>query len=484
MFKGYASQLKISEVHAVEFATVEPIRDEQHGASVLAHQFVRLVGSDAAEAASAQRDIKATGHAARKGDVIRVTSGTFSGRESKVRSVSADNIYLVDDIILADTDTFDILRHKYPTVDADGNLNTNASLTPTPVIYDLNGVDTEVKQDTGTPANSRPLPIQYLNSIGVRTDLATQTTLAALLTELQLKADLTETQPVSVASLPLPSGAATQTTLAALLAELQLKADLTETQPVSVSGVSTAANQATELTRIGDVTEAAPASDTASSGLNGRLQRAAQNITTMSAKLPATLGQKAMSASLAVAIASDQGAVPASQSGTWNINNIAGTVSLPTGAATQTTLAALLTELQLKADLTENQPVINKTSGGTSITGETIGSNHAIHQKALGSAFKDSARCTSSVTTGAWTQLIASTAAEAQMITVNENAGVSVELGVGGAGSESRVLLVPPGGMNGAIPLRIPASSRLSVRAVSGTAAYSSTVELLVNLLG
>jgi len=40
-------------------------------------------------------------------------------------------------------------------------------------------------------------------------DFATQVTLAALLTELQLKADLTETQPVSAASLPLPTGAAT-----------------------------------------------------------------------------------------------------------------------------------------------------------------------------------------------------------------------------------------------------------------------------------
>lgn len=49
-----------------------------------------------------------------------------------------------------------------------------------------------------------------LASIDTKTSL--QSTAAkqdALLTELQLKADLTETQPVSVASLPLPSGAAT-----------------------------------------------------------------------------------------------------------------------------------------------------------------------------------------------------------------------------------------------------------------------------------
>jgi ABC-type transporter Mla subunit MlaD len=45
--------------------------------------------------------------------------------------------------------------------------------------------------------------------------------------------------------------------------------------------VSTAANQTTELTRIGDLTEAAPGTDTASSGLNGRLQRIAQRVTSL-----------------------------------------------------------------------------------------------------------------------------------------------------------------------------------------------------------
>lgn len=47
-----------------------------------------------------------------------------------------------------------------------------------------------------------------------------------------------------------------------------------------------------------------------------------------------TLGSKTSSASLPVVVASDQGAIPVSQSGTWNLNNISGTISLPTGAAT------------------------------------------------------------------------------------------------------------------------------------------------------
>jgi hypothetical protein len=73
-----------------------------------------------------------------------------------------------------------------------------------------------------------------------------------------------------------------------------------------------------------------------------------------SAKLPATLGQKAMAASMAVVLASDQTSIPvaATQSGTWNVTNISGTVSLPTGAATsaaqttaQTSLSAIATSV-------------------------------------------------------------------------------------------------------------------------------------------
>jgi hypothetical protein len=57
---------------------------------------------------------------------------------------------------------------------------------------------------------------------------------------------------------------------------------------------------------LGAVNEAAPASDTASSGLNGRLQRIAQRITSMIALLPASLGGKAAASSLAVTLATDE----------------------------------------------------------------------------------------------------------------------------------------------------------------------------------
>lgn len=60
----------------------------------------------------------------------------------------------------------------------------------------------------------------------------------------------------------LPTGAATETTLAALESKV-----------------------GTTNTRIGNTNEAAPSSDTATSGLNGRLQRVAQNLTTINTAL-------------------------------------------------------------------------------------------------------------------------------------------------------------------------------------------------------
>ena len=48
-----------------------------------------------------------------------------------------------------------------------------------------------------------------------------------------------------------------------------------------LSSQATAANQSTSNTRLGDLTETAPATDTASSGLNGRLQRIAQRLSTL-----------------------------------------------------------------------------------------------------------------------------------------------------------------------------------------------------------
>jgi hypothetical protein len=61
-----------------------------------------------------------------------------------------------------------------------------------------------------------------------------------------------------------------------------------------------------DVARVGSVTETAPATDTASSGLNGRLQRVAQRLTSLIALLPTALGSAAQAASLSVAQSTEE----------------------------------------------------------------------------------------------------------------------------------------------------------------------------------
>lgn len=115
---------------------------------------------------------------------------------------------------------------------------------------------------------------------------------------------LTNPIPVSATALPLPTGASTsalQTTGNTSLASIDIKTPVLGQALAAASSpvVLTAAEEAilsailtiTDFdTKTGSLTETAPATDTASSGLNGRLQRVAQRLTSLIALLPTALG--------------------------------------------------------------------------------------------------------------------------------------------------------------------------------------------------
>lgn len=519
--KGYAVESKLDRVSA-SFACVEPVNTDKFALSVLSHTFYREVATDAIDSATTST-ITAAGHLAAEGDLIRFTSGIYSGVEIKVYSVGANTITLVGDLSPAPSaaDTFQILRNKAPIVDASGNVSVTAVNAPESFL--LNSVLTSVSEDTGTPANSRPLPVHLIDAAGnlnrvsatqsgvwnitnisgtisLPTGAATEATLAAA----SAKLPSTLGQKTGAASLavvlasdqvlPLPTGAATEVTLAA--ASAKLPATLGQKTGANSLAVVLASDQTLPLPT-GAATEA--------------------TLAAQSAKLPATLGQKAMAASLAVVLASDQSAIPVSQSGTWNVTNISGTVSLPTGASTEATLAAASAKLPatlgqkaaaaslaviLASDQTLPLPSGAATSAlQTTISGQlpaTLGQKAmaasmavvlasdqtSIPAKPAGLAYADSVqKASGTVTSGAWVQLIASTAAAAQGLMLFDSNGNAWELGIGAALSEVRKLIVPPGGFNGFIPLAIPAGSRVSARALSTTCDYTSS-ELDLTLIG
>lgn len=195
---------------------------------------------------------------------------------------------------------------------------------------------TSVTANAGTNLNTSALALEAGGNLAtlVAKDFATQTTLAALNTKvpaqgaaliaasLPVNIASNQTVPVSAASLPLPTGAATEATLATRLAPAD-----------TLSAVAT-------VTNLAQLAGAAIAMNT------GVRTAGTQRVT----------------------VATDD-VVPASQSGVWNITNISGTVSLPTGAAT----AALQTQPGVDiGDVTVNNAAgasaVNIQDGGNSIT--------------------------------------------------------------------------------------------------------------------
>ena len=98
------------------------------------------------------------------------------------------------------------------------------------------------------------------------------------------------------------NGAATAANQVAMSA--QMPASL-GAKPSAGSLAVTLATDDALLPLVGPVAETAPATDTASSGLNGRLQRVSQRLTSLIGLFPSSVGTKASAASFPVVLASD-----------------------------------------------------------------------------------------------------------------------------------------------------------------------------------
>lgn len=89
-----------------------------------------------------------------------------------------------------------------------------------------------------------------------------------------------------------------------------------------------------------------------------------------------------------------------------------------------------------------------------------------------GRSYADSANLdygSSNVTTGAYVTVIASTAATINSLLIFSSCGSAIELATGAAASETRKLLIPPGGLDAPTPLAVASGTRLSVKGVTGS---------------
>lgn len=525
--KGFPSSQKLPLGTGItnEFATVVPT-DEYRNSLDINRPLFRVTTIKTAAASTGNVDgvtwVYDTSTLAKKGDVVRFETGNAQYIEIPIVKVETNRFLLGAYLASAPAsgDTFYILRSVSPRVDATGTASVTA--TSSPIQFNKNAVATEVSQDIVTPANSNPLPVSVLyNSPDVLSSGTITTSSNIVLSTVGLNAfafqvtgtwvgtivvegtvDGTTYIPTTYVALasgntsasftantigqgncaglisvrlrgatlasgsavisfrgtvglstimldnPLPAGsntigAVSQSgtwnigTVATITNPVAVTGTFFQaTQPVSgsvsvsnfpatqpVSGSVSVSNfpatqpvsgtvavstlfaldttLTTTNTEIGALTETAPATDTASSGLNGRLQRVAQRLTSLIGLLPTSIGQKANAGSLSVALASD------------------------------TTIPATLGRAKV-AQLFNDYSV-------------------------------------TSVTTAAYVQLTASTAAVTNKLEIFDSSGEVMILAVGAAASEVDQLYIFPGG-NGPVDLTIASGSRISIKAKTATA--------------
>lgn len=535
--RGYPSQQKLERTQ-IQFVTVEPVRKEQNGASVVAHQFVFEVGTDTAEAGTTAGKIVATAHAAQEGDIVRLTSGAQAGKEIKVISVSSNEIVLAEDLpaAIAVGVTFVIQRHKYPSVDSNGNVNVNAVIAEEALSPDGGSLPAEVKVIGGydgaavqvikTDAAGE-LQVDVLSSAlpaGAATEatlatLATEATVATLATEatlsaLSAKVIEVDTDNVTIVSSVLPTGAATEATLANVSTSANQTNGSQKSQIVDGTGdvvdvVALSVNlQATDK---GLVTNTVIHGQTTGGGggyvdVKVTPSGALTTESTLAGLDAAVLGQKTMANSLPVVLASNQTSIPVTDNG--GSLTVDGSVSVSNFPATQNVAVTSIVEVEIKNDSGSAVPVSAASlplptgaateatlsslngkvtacnTGAVTISSALPAGSNTIGKVDVNTLTPvDIARLdytVTSVTTGAYVQLKASLAAAVKEVQIFDSSGQTLVLAVGGAGSEVDRFYIIPGG-NGRLPVTIAASSRVAIKAVSATA---NAGEIAVNFLG
>ncbi len=275
---------------------------------------------------------------------------------------------------LVAADTFDHMRFVMNRLAPDGS--STATMTAPPAQFIKDGVTVTVTEDTATPANNVPYPVKLtgvtgdinisandlnvaLSHLGVSADstrigngvnewainasleglvrdadsitelqailakiIAAPATeakqdsmigdLGQILTELQLKADLTETQPVSIASSPLPTGAATEATLSEMSTAVSTEATLAAMSTAVAKETTLAAMSAAVATEatLSSIDGKDFATQTTLALLEGKDFSTETTLAAQSAKLPASLGKKANTDSLSVTLSNDEGSLP------------------------------------------------------------------------------------------------------------------------------------------------------------------------------
>lgn len=222
MSKSKIQESLDSRTHG-DHVTGTPVGEGKWAQDVRAITTFSTIGSDTVDSFDASANtITAASHAAKIGDRIRFTSGALNTLEFSVYAVTTNTIVVGEDFSTGPSaaDAFSILRPTSQAVSAGGG--TTAALTFT---YD--GADQVVTEDTGTPANNRPLPVKLT---GLDGDVVINSSNLNL--EVQLDHDSANPDSVRI-------GDGTETANVNASNELQVADDTARTSLATIAGDTT-----------------------------------------------------------------------------------------------------------------------------------------------------------------------------------------------------------------------------------------------------
>lgn len=427
--KDFATQTTLAALNAKDFAT------QTTSAAILA----KIIAAPATEA---KQDIEITSLQLLD-DVVSTTGSAISTKSAQI-SGSDGTLARVLKTDAAGELQVDILTSALPT----GASTSAAQVTMEAAINTLlKPANTLAAVTTVGTVTTVSAVTSITNSVTIKADTAINQTNA-------LKVDGSAvTQPISAASLPLPTGASTsanQTTTNASLASIDTKTPALgqALAAASVPVVLTAAQLST-LTPLTSVTA-----------------NAGTNLNTSLLALDSTV---AKDASLTT------------------INNSINTLLKPANTLAAVTTVSTVTTVGAVTSITNALPAGTNNIGDVDVltlpaipTGTNSIGSVGINGKVRANAPVRNAYATTSVTTAAYVQLVASTTIAATEIEIFDSSGQTLVLAFGAAAAEIDQIYIFPGG-NGKVTLAVPAATRVSVKAVSATA---SVGELLVNFYG
>lgn len=491
--KGYQSKQLPGNF---EYATVENLNGNQFGLTTSSTVFYEDTGSDLTEASSVTDQIVATAHTARAGDVIRVTSGVNAGYSRRAVNVDANDIFFLDPFPLdfGVGDSFDILRPTVPTVDqlggamiagaypedsaaVDGDTglfvlavrnDTNAVLTNTDGDYSGIAVDSAGRVkilESAIVADGGALPA-LVKVIGgydganvqvIHTDVAgdVQVDLAS-----SIPAGANNIGDVDVLTEPatVANGGALPAVVKVMAGYDGANVQVVHTDAAGDVQVDLASAIPAGTNNIGDVdvlTEPATAAD------GGALPATTKVISGYDGANVQAIHTDA-SGDLQIDVLTLPGALTGYAEDTAHTTGDIGLLSLAVRNDAGTALAGNGDYIPISTDASGNIRAVLLNTGKSVVT--TVRNDYS----------------SVNVTSGAWVQLVASLSAAVTEIEIFDSSGQTLELGIGAAAAETRLIIVFPGG-NGRVPVSVASATRISIRAISATA---DSGEIDINFYG